>query len=153
MSDTPRTDAAGRGWSPLHGAFCYVHEDLARQIERELVEVQKNYQFMVDRAANEKLDGYRELGAKAAAAEERAEKAERELAAIRDALAGTDYASLPSDFRPFVWHTPFEQTTTSSCNKPGILVFAQRKQRSGCVRLNRSHVHTAYATNLRPRTS
>ena len=84
MSDTPRTDAAGRGWSPLHGAFCYVHEDVARQLERELAEAQKNYQFMVDRAANEKLDGYRELGAKAAAAEERAEKAERELAKAKD---------------------------------------------------------------------
>ena len=34
-SGTPETDAAGRGWSPLHGAFCYVHEDFARKLERE----------------------------------------------------------------------------------------------------------------------
>lgn len=32
-------------------------------------QAQANYQFMVDRAVNEKLDGYRELGAMAAAAE------------------------------------------------------------------------------------
>ena len=37
-------------------------------------------------------------GKQAMKAEERADKAERELAEIRDALAGTDYASLPSDF-------------------------------------------------------
>ena len=32
-------------------------------------EARRNYQFMVDRAADEKLDGYRELGSRAAAAE------------------------------------------------------------------------------------
>jgi hypothetical protein len=58
--------------------------DALERMERELAAAQKNYQFMVDRATNEKLDGYRELGAKAAAAEERAEKAERELAEARD---------------------------------------------------------------------
>lgn len=33
------------------------------QLERELAEAKANYQFMVDRAVNEKLDGYRELAA------------------------------------------------------------------------------------------
>ena len=32
-------------------------------------EARRNYQFMVDRVADEKLDGYRELGSRAAAAE------------------------------------------------------------------------------------
>lgn len=45
---------------------------------RERDEARANYAFMVKRAADQKLDGYRELGARAAAAEERAEKAERE---------------------------------------------------------------------------
>lgn len=38
-------------------------------IARALIKALDNYQFMVDRVANEKLDGYRELGARAAAAE------------------------------------------------------------------------------------
>lgn len=45
-----------------------------------------NYRFMVERAADQKLDGYRELGARAAAAEERADNAERRaIAAESDA--------------------------------------------------------------------
>jgi len=40
-----------------------------QQAERERDEAQKNYQFMVFRAADNKLDGYRELGAAAAKAE------------------------------------------------------------------------------------
>src|SRR3990172_226308 len=40
-------------------------------LERERAEkAENNYQFMVDRAADEKLDGYRELGAKCASLEE-----------------------------------------------------------------------------------
>lgn len=38
-------------------------------IAKALIEALDNYQFMVDRAADEKLDGYRDLGARAAAAE------------------------------------------------------------------------------------
>jgi hypothetical protein len=44
------------------------HENYMRVVE-ERDEDRKNYQFMVDRAADEKLDGYRELAALAAAAE------------------------------------------------------------------------------------
>ena len=50
----------------------------AEKAERERDEARANYAFMVERAADQKLDGYRELGARAAAAEERAERAERE---------------------------------------------------------------------------
>lgn len=46
-------------------------------------EARRNYQFMVDRAADEKLDGYRELGAHAAAAENDRDKL---LAALPHAL-------------------------------------------------------------------
>lgn len=38
------------------------------ELTAERDEAQANYAFMVERAANEKLDGYRELGARAAAA-------------------------------------------------------------------------------------
>jgi DNA repair exonuclease SbcCD ATPase subunit len=55
-----------------------------RNLNEQLNEAQSNYQFMVDRAANEKLDGYRELGAKCALLEERAEKAEAELAQAKN---------------------------------------------------------------------
>lgn len=58
----------------------------AEKAERERDEARANYAFMVERAADQKLDGYRELGARAAAAEERAEKAERERDEARDAL-------------------------------------------------------------------
>lgn len=43
--------------------------DRARIAEKERDEALAKYQFMVNRAANEKLDGYRELGEKAAHAE------------------------------------------------------------------------------------
>ena len=62
-------------------------------------EARANYQFMVDRAANEKLDGYRELGARAAAAENERDEVRRAfvdrvqavtaLVRERDVLAGT----------------------------------------------------------------
>lgn len=52
---------------------------IVQELERvtsERDEAQANYQFMVQRAADEKLDGYRELGARVA-------KAERKLAYLR----------------------------------------------------------------------
>ena len=59
----------------------------AEKAERERDEARANYAFMVERAADQKLDGYRELGARAAAAEERAERAERERDARPDISA------------------------------------------------------------------
>jgi len=50
------------------------------QLRAECDEAQANYRFMVERAADEKLDGYRELGARAAAAENERDEA---LAVIR----------------------------------------------------------------------
>ena len=50
---------------------CIIEDQAARikQLEAERNEAQKNYQWMVDNAAKTKLDGYRELGQKAADAE------------------------------------------------------------------------------------
>lgn len=68
----------------------HVAEDLERALNRERArvgEAERNYQFMVDRAANEKLDGYRELGQRAADAESRADSLAAELEATREYAA------------------------------------------------------------------
>ncbi len=54
---------------------------------RKLAIAEENYQFMVDRAANQKLDGYRELGQRAADAENRRDEALAENARLREELA------------------------------------------------------------------
>lgn len=53
----------------LDGADAQALEHALAITERERDEALANYQFMVDRAANEKLDGYRELGSRLAAME------------------------------------------------------------------------------------
>jgi hypothetical protein len=60
-----------------------VRELLARllAVEAERDEARANYQFMVERAADQRLDGYRELGARAAAAENRVDELRRQLEA------------------------------------------------------------------------
>ena len=70
----------------------FVLSTAAREIERLTAELaamteraakaEENYQFMVDRAADQKLDGYRELGQRAADAENRADRLTAELAAM-----------------------------------------------------------------------
>jgi len=54
------------------------------ELERERDEARKNYQWMVEHAADNKLDGYRELGQRVANAERERDQARAELAA-RDA--------------------------------------------------------------------
>lgn len=49
-------------------------------------EVRANYQWMVERAADQRLDGYRELGARAAAAENARDDIRRELTETRAKL-------------------------------------------------------------------
>ena len=76
-------------WKARHDTLADVSRKCIATAERERDEARANYAFMVERAADQKLDGYRELGARAAAAEERAERAERErdeARAERDAL-------------------------------------------------------------------
>jgi hypothetical protein len=50
------------------------------------LEAEANYQFMVDRAADEKLDGYRELGARAAAAENERDTLLAQIAQLQESL-------------------------------------------------------------------
>ena len=66
----------------------------AHQVERERADkAEQNYRFMLEKAADKSLDGYRELASKVLANEIRAEKAEAErdklraeLAALKEAL-------------------------------------------------------------------
>lgn len=71
----------------------------AEKAERERDEARANYAFMVERAADQKLDGYRELGARAAAAEERAEKAELELERLRSDAKTLAAEHFAADYR------------------------------------------------------
>lgn len=60
--------------------------DLRAQLEQakaERDEARRNYQWMVERAADQKLDGYRELGARAANAENALDEAEATIARQR----------------------------------------------------------------------
>lgn len=63
-------------------------------LRAERDKAQANYRFMVERAADEKLDGYRELGARAAAAENERDEALAELARMKARPAEAEYASL-----------------------------------------------------------
>lgn len=58
---------------------CEYRGDALDRVTRERDTAQANYQFMVNRASDEKLDGYRELGMVAATAENERDEAIREL--------------------------------------------------------------------------
>lgn len=57
--------------------------------ERERDEAQANYRFMVEKAADEKLDGYRELGQRVATAENNADDLARRVKDLEEALASS----------------------------------------------------------------
>lgn len=77
-----------QAWEAL-GVTEYTGESIPEYIKKTVAErdeAQKNYAFMVDRAANEKLDGYRALGARAAAAENLADDLRRRLRGVAQVL-------------------------------------------------------------------
>lgn len=91
-----------------------VHESVAETREKDAIELvelrsevirlliraekaEANYAFMVERAANEKLDGYRELGAKAASAENEAEGLRARLRETAQILIAEVGANGPMD--------------------------------------------------------
>ena len=63
-----------------------------KKLEKERDEARANYHFMVERAADQRLDGYRELGARAAAAENERDKALAEIEKLKGIL--TSYGHL-----------------------------------------------------------
>jgi len=86
------------GLTKQWGAVRGLRQRIA-DLERQLAEAQGNYEFMVRRAADQKLDGYRELGQRAAEQEARAEKAESqarrmkaEARKIHSRWSGEDHA-------------------------------------------------------------
>lgn len=66
-----------------HARYVSESQEARRALMAERDKARANFQFMVDRAANERLDGYRALGQRAADAEARAEQAEQERDEIR----------------------------------------------------------------------
>lgn len=58
--------------------------DRIDSLTRDLAEARANYAFMVERACNEKLDGYRELGAKCAELERERDEARKQLREAHD---------------------------------------------------------------------
>lgn len=76
--------------SDMHGdnQIEYLRNEIKR-LEAERDKARADYQFMVDRACNEKLDGYRELGARAAAAENLADTRLWEATHLQKRLATT----------------------------------------------------------------
>jgi len=68
-------------------------ESEIRRITKQRDEARANYAFMVERAADEKLDGYRELGARCAAAEN-----ERDAAQAKAVDYERDWYAAKSEF-------------------------------------------------------
>ena len=70
------------GW-----AFKIPGESCRCEVIKERDEARANYQWMVNRACDEKLDGYRELGAKCAQLEEERDEARAEVDRLMHQLA------------------------------------------------------------------
>lgn len=91
-----------RCWSEsLSGGECWGHEAVRRyerllfdaglaagraELQPKLEKAEANYRFMVEHAADQKLDGYRELAQRARDNETRAVAAEQKLAALVEGL-------------------------------------------------------------------
>ncbi len=74
--------------------------DAVEELARERDEARANYQWMVERAADRKIDGYRELGQRAADAENERDEARAELA---KATANNARRNLALDALHYVW--------------------------------------------------
>ena len=87
----------------------------AEAVEKERDEALANYRFMVERAADQKLDGYRDLGARAAAAENERDAA---IARAASALHGARERA-PCSWLPAPWHAwPPRSAPTAPRSRP-----------------------------------
>ena len=71
--------------------------DEVRALRERAEKAEANYAFMVERAANQRLDGYRELGARAAAAENEADRLRARLRETAQVLIAEVGANGPMD--------------------------------------------------------
>lgn len=81
-AERARVDEIARSFNELSSGYLAR----AEAAERERDEARANYQFMVERAANEKLDGYRELAARVEQAMRERDEARRLAVEAREAL-------------------------------------------------------------------
>ncbi len=84
----------------MRAAIAAYHDAEIERLTAERDEARANYQFMVNRAADEKLDGYRELGERAANAENAQDDLRAKLQTcedLRDSLYG-DLAAIRAKF-------------------------------------------------------
>ena len=86
MTEQKSVRQRARERGALDGADAQALEHALTVTERERDEAQANYRFMVERAADEKLDGYRELASRLAAMEAERDEARRERDKARDEL-------------------------------------------------------------------
>lgn len=68
-----------------HEIYQAVREALTKEREARL-EAERKYQFMVNKVADEKLDGYRELGAKCAELENKNDELQKKLAEAENVI-------------------------------------------------------------------
>jgi hypothetical protein len=86
-------DHIGPSWCsgrPTARAEANTLREQVERLTRERDEARANYAFMVERAADQRLDGYRELGARAAAAENNADKLATQLDEALESLEGLE---------------------------------------------------------------
>ena len=88
--------AAEAGKSPIHAKLCEaldllaIRDAEARELRERAEKAERNYQWMVERAADQHLSGYRELARRAADAENVADGLRAELARLRKALENSN---------------------------------------------------------------
>ena len=90
----------GAGCSPEQNALALLdlYAERTRDAETARDEANANYCFMVERAADEKLDGYRELGARVASAENERDSLRRLLQEAHAELSTIEAITVsPSD--------------------------------------------------------
>lgn len=91
------------------------------ELRRERDKALANYQFMVERAAYEKLDGYRELGARAAQAEN-----ERDLALKAAADARLAFEALEERIQAISEEAILAQVASELCDKVDEAMVSRR---------------------------
>jgi len=85
LPETLRDDLAARAEIRRLAARVEELEVEVARLTDERDKARGNYQWMVERAADERLDGYRELGARAAASENEVDRLKAEVARLKDA--------------------------------------------------------------------